>query len=209
MTDIPIALFFITSLLLIATPGQDMILIMSRSVAQGSKAGVLTAAGVSTGLLGHTVLTALGLGVILQASEALFIGLKIVGAVYLIYLGIKTYKEPPVDVQLLGQFANSSRSLFVQGALSNLSNPKIAIFYFAFLPQFVATGTENTTMTLLLLGSVFSLLTFLVKGPVGYIAGALSGWLRSCPGIQVWLNRISGVVLVGLGIRLAFENRNG
>ncbi len=209
MPDASIVLFLITSLVIIVTPGQDMVLVMSRSVALGSKAGVTTAAGVSAGLLGHTLLAALGLGAILQSSEFLFAAMKMVGAAYLVYLGIKTFRAPPVELGLSVGHSGSLWKLFVQGAVSNLANPKIAIFYFAFLPQFVSAGAVHPTETLLALGVVFSLLTLLVKAPIGYVAGALSGWLRSRPAVQVWLNRASGSVLVGLGLRLALESRTG
>lgn len=94
-----------------------------------------------------------------------------------------------------------------QGALSNLSNPKIAVFHFAFLPQFISADTAHPTLVLLMLGAVFSLLTFLVKGPVGYFAGALSAWLRARPRVLVGMHRTSGAVLVALGVRLALERR--
>ncbi|MEE4379124.1 MAG: LysE family translocator [Candidatus Competibacteraceae bacterium] len=207
--DSSIVLFFITSLAIILTPGQDMILVMSRSIAQGSKAGVVTAAGISTGLLGHTLLAAFGLGAILQTSEVLFTGLKMLGAAYLVYLGIKMFKASPVNFLVAPQSTPSLQSLFFQGVIANLSNPKIAIFYFAYLPQFVALDAENPTETIVVLGALFGLLTFLIKGPIGYGAGTLSGWLRARPMTQQWLNRISGTVLIGLGIRLAFESRTG
>lgn len=208
MLDVPIVLFVVTSILLIVTPGQDMVLVMSRSISQGAKAGVVTAAGVSVGLLGHTLLACLGLGALLQTSEFLFSALKIAGAFYLIYLGIKAFKAPPVQIDSTESHL-APRALFIQGAVSNLSNPKIAIFYFAFLPQFVSSNTVNTQATLVFLGALFALLTFLVKGPVALLAGSLSHWLRNRPPVQKWLNRTSGVVLVGLGVRLAFEERAG
>jgi len=207
--DSSIVLFFITSLAIILTPGQDMILVMSRSIAQGSRAGVITAAGISTGLIGHTLLAAFGLGAILQTSEVLFTGLKMLGAAYLVYLGIKMFKAPPVNLEIATQFPPSVQSLFFQGVIANLSNPKIAIFYFAYLPQFVAVDAASPTKIIVVLGALFGLLTFLIKGPIGYSAGALSGWLRARPMTQQWLNRISGTVLVSLGIRLAFESRTG
>ncbi|MGD9124660.1 MAG: LysE family translocator [Desulfarculaceae bacterium] len=200
--------FIVTSLILIITPGQDMILVMSRSISQGCKAGVATAAGVSVGLLGHTVLAALGLGAILRASEIFFVVLKLIGALYLIYLGIRTFLSTKAGLDLCGLPGASLRKMFFQGAFSNLSNPKIAIFYFAYLPQFVPAGAENPTSMLLLLGASFATLTFLIKGPIGFGAGALSSWLRSRPVIVTWMNRVSGMVLVGLGLRLAFERRS-
>ncbi len=202
-------LFAVTSLILIATPGPDMILVMSRSIALGQKAGISTAAGVSTGLLGHTLLAVLGLGAVLQASQALFTTLKFAGAAYLLYLGVKSFGAPPAAVEVSDTRRISYRELFLQGAISNLSNPKIAIFYFAFLPQFVPAESSRPTLTLLTLGVAFAILTFFVKGPVAFFAGRLSGWLRRNPPIQSWLNRISGGVLLGLGVRLAFERRPG
>jgi threonine/homoserine/homoserine lactone efflux protein len=201
------ALFVIASLVLIATPGQDMILVMSRSVAQGPAAGVATAAGVSVGLVGHTLLATLGLGAILRTSEWLFIALKLVGAAYLIYLGVGLVRTR--GAMLLTQAAprRSLRRLFFDGAISNVSNPKIAVFYFAFLPQFVTPGAVRPTVTLFVLGLVFAALTFLVKGPVGLIAGRLSGWLRARPAALTGLYRSSGAVLLLLGIKLAFERR--
>ena len=200
-------LFIAASLVLIATPGQDMILVMSRSVAQGAAAGVATAAGVSVGLLGHTVLATLGLGAILRTSEWLFVGLKLVGAVYLLYLGIGLLLTKRKELTLGSAARRSLGTLFRDGAFSNLSNPKIAIFYFAFLPQFVSPSAQHPTLSLLVLGSAFAALTFLIKGPVGVFAGVLSGWLRSRPSVLAWVYRSSGAVLAGLGLRLAMERR--
>src|SRR4249919_2290343 len=126
-------LFVVASLLLIVTPGQDMILVMSRSIAQGAGAGVATAAGVSVGLLGHTVLATLGLGAILRTSEWLFIALKLVGAAYLIWLGIGLLRTKRGDLAFGARANVTLPRLFFDGAFSNLSNPKIAVFYFAFL----------------------------------------------------------------------------
>ncbi len=200
-------LFVVASLAIIVTPGQDMILVMSRSIAQGSAAGVATAAGVSCGLVGHTILATLGLGAILRTSEWVFVALKLVGAAYLVYLGIQLLRTKSHELAVAAGAPRSPGRLFADGALSNLSNPKIAVFYFAFLPQFVLPGAAQPTLTVFVLGLVFAALTFLVKGPVGLGAGMLSGWLRERPGALKWLYRTSGMVLVGLGVRLAFERR--
>lgn len=207
MVEASWVLFSLASLVLIATPGQDMILVMSRSVAQGPAAGVATAAGVSVGLLGHTVLATLGLGAILRTSEWLFFALKLVGAAYLLYLGIGLLLTKGSELALASAAPRSFRRLFLDGALSNLSNPKIAVFYFAFLPQFVSPSAQQPTLSVFVLGFAFALLTFLVKGPVGVFAGVLSGWLRSRPGVLTWVYRSSGAILIGLGVKLAFERR--
>ena len=200
-------LFVVASLLLIVTPGQDMILVMSRSVAQGAAAGVITAAGVSVGLLGHTVLATLGLGAILRTSEWLFLVLKLIGVAYLLYLGVGLLLTKRASLVLGSASARSLRRLFVDGAFSNLSNPKVALFYFAFLPQFVLPGAEHPTLSVFSLGVGFALLTFLVKGPVGVFASVLSGWLRRRPAVLLWVHRSSGAILVGLAAKLALERR--
>lgn len=200
-------LFFVASLVLIVTPGQDMILVMSRSIAQGAAAGVATAAGVSVGLLGHTVLATLGLGAILRTSEWLFLALKLAGAAYLFYLGLGLLLTKKGNLALEAAGQRSLRRLFLDGAFSNLSNPKIAVFYFAFLPQFVSPAAQQPTLSVFALGVAFAALTFLVKGPVGVFAAAMSGWLRSRPSVLTWVYRSGGAILVGLAVKLAFERR--
>lgn len=205
--DVAWLLFIVASLVLIVTPGQDMILVMSRSIAQGAGAGLATAAGVSVGLVGHTLLATLGLGALLRTSEWLFVALKLVGAAYLVWLGIQMLRTRGRELAASAGAPRSLARLFLDGALSNVSNPKIAVFYFAFLPQFVPPGAAHPTLAVFALGLLFAALTFLVKGPVGLAAGALSGWLRARPKALTWLYRTSGAVLIGLGLKLAFERR--
>lgn len=207
MADASLILFLITSLAIIATPGQDLALVMSRGLAFGPWAGVAAAGGISTGLLGHTLLAGLGLGAILQTSEVLFTVLKAAGAAYLIYLGIRALLWQPAAP--LGQTVATGASgrFFFQGILCNISNPKIAIFYFAFLPQFVAADAPNPAIALVGLGMLFALLTFLVKAPVGYVAGKMARRFEPGPVAHAWLNRTSGAALVALGLGLAFEDR--
>jgi len=196
-----------TSLFVILIPGQDLVLVMSRGMTQGAKAGIATAAGVSTGLLGHTMLTALGLGALLMSSEIFFTLLKYLGAAYLSYLGLKLMFSPVQEFKLQSVNSRPLGKLFAIGALSNISNPKITIFYFAFLPQFISTDVENPTLLLMTLGFVFAALTFLIKAPIGYFAGVASQWIQSRPNVIRLINKISGAVLIGLGIKLAFEQR--
>lgn len=196
-------LFLAASVAVIATPGQDMILVMSRSLASGVRAGVLTAAGVSVGLVGHTVLATLGLGALLRTSEWLFTALKLVGAAYLVYIGVKLLLTRQASLAAAAAQELSPWRLFTTGALSNISNPKIAVFYFAFLPQFVVPDAQHPTLTILALGLAFAALTFLIKGPVAVFSGRLSSWFQSRPSALVWLYRCSGLVMVGLAVRLA------
>ena len=207
MFDISWILFIIASLVLIITPGQDMILVMSRSISHGVKAGVATAAGVSTGLIIHTILAAFGLGAILRASEWLFFIFKLIGAGYLIYLGACLLLNKNKELLIQSSVKLSFFRLFLNGAISNISNPKIAIFFFAFLPQFVKPNAAYPTLSIFILGLIFAVLTFLIKGPVGFFSGTLSAWLRKSPGVLKWIYRTSGLIIVGLGIKLALERR--
>ncbi len=199
--------FLLTSSVIILTPGQDMILVMSRSISQGQRAGIMTALGVSVGLLGHTLLASMGLGALLLASENLFDLIKWIGAGYLIYIGYQllTSKDHTMSMRELSKI--SYKKMFIQGALSNLSNPKIAIFYFSYLPQFIIPNHGNHATQLLILGVTFALLTFIIKGPIGYISGMLSDWIQTRPSVLKYVHRTSGVILIGLGLKLALEKR--
>jgi len=207
MNESQIFFFVLTSLAVILIPGQDMVLVMSRGIAQGSKAGIVSALGVSIGLLGHTVLAAFGLGALLMASELIFTVLKYLGASYLVYLGIRLIFRQSSEFEIDKPTDKTFKKLFLEGSLSNMSNPKVTIFYFAFLPQFISADISHPTYYLLALGISFSLLTFLVKAPVGYFAGVASARIRSRPIVIKLINRISGTVLIGLGVKLAFEQR--
>jgi threonine/homoserine/homoserine lactone efflux protein len=206
MTDTQILMFVMTSILVILSPGQDMVVVLSRGIGHGAKAGIVTATGVSVGLLGHTALTTLGVGALLLASATLFTVIKILGAAYLLYLGLRLILKPTaLNLQQSG--ARSYRRVFSEGALSNISNPKITIFYFAFLPQFISADADNPTVILMLLGIAFALLTWLIKAPIGYFAGKASQWIQSRPRVIASINRVSGAVLIGFGAKLALEQR--
>ena len=207
MIDADWLLFVLASLAVILTPGQDMVLVMSRSIAQGAAAGVVTAAGVSLGLVGHTLLATLGLGALLRTSAWVFMAFKLIGAAYLVYLGVQLLRTRAQQLEVSHGGTQPLPRLFFSGALSNLGNPKVAIFYFAFLPQFVRPDAAHLTWTVAVLGLLFSALTFAVKGPVGLAAARLSVWLRRRPGALLGLYRASGLVFIGLGLRLALERR--
>lgn len=207
MLEVNWLLFVVTSLVLIATPGQDMMLVMSRSISQGPGAGVVTAAGVSTGLVGHTILATFGLGAILRTSAWLFLAFKLVGSAYLLYLGVQLLRTRGAELATATASPRSLRRLFFDGAFSNVSNPKVAVFYFAFLPQFVLPHARHPTLDIFAMGLSYAGLTFLVKGPAGLGAGLLSSWLRARPRVLAGLYRASGLVFVCLGLRLAFERR--
>jgi len=201
-------LYVAASLALIVTPGQDMIYVMTRSLAQGRFAGLCSAVGVCLGIIAHTALAALGVGAILQASEGLFLALKLVGAGYLVFLGIRMLFTRAVATDLAqGAAPLSPGTLVWQGMLSNLTNPKIVLFFFAFLPQFVDPASPHPTRDLVFLGVLYALLALPVKGAVGLAAGSLSERVMRRPSALTWINRFSGTVLVALGLRLAATDR--
>ncbi|HYC34779.1 MAG TPA: LysE family translocator [Usitatibacter sp.] len=201
-------LYVVASLALIITPGQDMLYVLSRSLAQGKVAGVCSALGVIVGILVHTALAAFGVGAILMASEALFLALKLVGAAYLVYLGIRLLlTRAPQGPGATHAGRLSPMSLFWQGVLSNVSNPKIVLFFLAFLPQFVDPASANPTGDLVFLGVLYAAMGLPVKVGVALAAGSLSERVLRRPAALVWVNRASGAVLVGLGLRLAGTQR--
>ena len=207
--DIPaLGVYVVASLALIATPGQDMLYVVTRSLAQGRFAGVCSAIGVCLGILVHTALAALGVGAILQASEALFMALKLAGAAYLVYLGLRLALGREAAREIRSGAAHlSPLALLWQGVLSNVTNPKIVLFFLAFLPQFVDPASANPTRDLVFLGVLYAVLALPIKVGVGLAAGSLSERVLRRPAAITWMNRASGTVLVALGLRLAATER--
>jgi len=160
---------------------------MSRSLSHGTIAGVVTAAGVSSGLLAHTLLATLGVGTLVQTSEFLFTAMKIVGAIYLLYLGISLLRVRHDELLRSHTAQRSFGKLYLNGAISNVANPKIAIFYFAFLPQFVAPNAADPAWSIFVLGASFALLTFAIKGPIACLAGRLSQLVSDNPAYLNWV----------------------
>ena len=203
MSSPGLGLYVAASLALIATPGQDMIYVVTRSLAQGRLAGVCSALGVCAGILVHTALAALGVGAILHASETLFLAVKLVGAAYLVYLGARLLLAASASAELQARGPPlSPRALFWQGMVSNVTNPKIALFFFAFLPQFVDAGSPHATRDLVFLGVLYAVLALPVKAGVALAAGSLGESVLRRPGALAWMNRACGAVLVALGVRL-------
>jgi threonine/homoserine/homoserine lactone efflux protein len=200
-------LFVLSGVLLNLTPGQDTFYVVGRSVAQGREAGVVSALGIGMGTLVHTLLAALGLSAVLSASAAAFAIVKALGAGYLIWIGIGFLRGGGHAPEAGSNGRRSERrlTLFRQGLLTNLLNPKVALFFLSFLPQFVSPGAESAFPALLVLG-----LTFLTTGTLWCLVLALgSAWFRERIGRSVAggiLMRLSGLLFLGLGIRLAFSH---
>lgn len=200
-----LALYVAASLALIATPGQDMLYVIARSVAQGRAAGLCSAFGVCLGILVHTALAALGVAALLQASEALFVALKLGGAAYLVYLGARMLLAKGVaSAGAAPAKPLSPLALVGQGMLSNVSNPKIVMFFMAFLPQFVDPASAHPTRDLVWLGALYAALAFPVKGAVAWITAGFARRARPSVRALAWAQRAGGAILVLLGLRLAF-----
>lgn len=200
-------LFIGVSWALILAPGPDMLYVITRGIAHGRRAGILSAVGVVCGILVHTTAAALGLTLILQTSAAAFLLVKYIGAAYLIYLGIKSWRDKStLSLQTPAPIVNSG-ALFWQGVLSNVLNPKIAIFFLAFLPQFVEKGSSQVTWQMVFLGVTFACFGLCFLLVVGYFSGTIGRWLTQRPQYTHSLQRLAGGILIGLGIRLAFTEQ--
>ena len=200
------ALFITVSWALIVAPGPDMLYVISRGMTHGRRAGIVSAVGVICGILVHTIAAALGLTLIFQTSALAFLIVKYLGAVYLIYLGIKSWREKNI-FSLQTSSPATSNQLFWQGVLSNVLNPKIAIFFLAFLPQFIDRESGQVTLQLMTLGLTFAFLGLCFLLVIGYFSGTIGSWFNRRPQYSQWFQRLSGSILIGLGLRLALSER--
>ena len=199
------SLFIAASLVLILVPGPDSIYVVSRSVAQGRQAGLLSSWGTCTGAFVHTIAAALGLSAILATSAYSFTIVKSIGALYLIYLGVKTFfSQPQWELDLNQKMGLSNWEIFGQGVLVDVLNPKTAIFFLAFLPQFVPT-THAQVSTFIFLGVSFILMAFVWDFILIIGSTSLTGYLRQNVSFGRQLNRVTGLIFVGLGVKLAAE----
>ena len=201
-------LFVLTGLLLNLTPGQDTFFIIGSSIAHGRRVGIASALGVCTGCLAHTFAAALGLSAILQTSSTAFTLIKLAGAAYLVYLGIRALASPVTLPSSRGDSGGvSTRAAFARGALTNVLNPKVALFFLALLPQFIDDGSPAVMESFLVLG-----FTFIATGTVWCVVLAVAAArVRSTfvarPAAYTWLTRASGALFIALAAKLAVTER--
>jgi threonine/homoserine/homoserine lactone efflux protein len=200
-------LFVGVSWALIIAPGPDMLYVITRGMAQGRRAGMLSAVGVICGILVHTTATAFGLTLIIQTSALAFLMVKYLGAIYLIYLGIKAWRDQSTFSLQTSTSNVSFRRVFWQGVLSNVLNPKIAIFFLAFLPQFVDKGSSHVTLQMVILGLTFACFGLCFLLVIGYCSGLIGSWLTRRPQYAQLLQRLAASILIALGVRLALTER--
>jgi len=214
-------LFVASGFLLNLVPGPDTFLVMSRSAAHGWRIGSAASLGIGTGVFVHVLAAALGLSALLATSAAAFTVVKWVGAAYLVYLGLgmvwATLKPQTAQTAHTAQAATPHtdapartvtwRQVYLQGFVTNVLNPKVALFFLALLPQFVVPGQGPVAAQIAWFGFVFIVATFITFGGITYFAGAFGERLQGSPRAQRWMNRASAVVFAGLALRLATAQR--
>ncbi|MGP4717074.1 LysE family translocator [Psychrobacter sp. T6-6] len=206
--------FILAAILLNLTPGTDSMYIITRSVSQGQTAGFYSVLGITSGILVHTLLASLGLSVLIASSPVAFMIVKYIGAAYLCYLGLKMLLSKnsnsianslSKDERTIDKQNVDSWQIYKQGVLTNVFNPKVALFFLAFFPQFIDASYAYGMLSFLMLGLTFATSGFIWCLCLALLAARFSIRLRENPSIETILNRISGVVFVGLGIKLLTE----
>jgi threonine/homoserine/homoserine lactone efflux protein len=204
-------LFVISGLLLNLTPGPDTLYIVSRSSTQGWRAGAVAALSIGVGTLVHIAAAALGLSAILAASATAFTAVKIMGAAYLLYVGIALIRsagKQPASTGAISVRPASIRDIFFQGFLTNVLNPKVALFFLAFLPQFVAADANSKPLAFLVLGTIFNFNGTIYNLAVAWSAAKLSSTLAPGDAFKRWFNRCVGGLFIFIGIRLALAHEH-
>lgn len=198
-------LFFAASVALAIAPGPDNIFVLTQSALHGRLSGLFVTVGLCTGLLVHTAAVSLGVAAIFQTSAFAFNALKAVGAAYLLYLAWRAFRSGETSFSGQEDVVLSRGKLYLRGILMNVTNPKVAIFFLAFLPQFANPSRGPLALQIFILGAVFMLAAFLVFGAITWAAGLIGSWLKRTRRAQIVMNRFAGTVFVGLALRLALS----
>ena len=202
--------FILTGILLNVTPGNDTIFILSRSMAQGKKAGFMSVLGISTRSLIHTTMAAFGLSIIIAKSILVFNIIKYAGAAYLIYIGYKmlTDKRQLTTGEYFSDKTIDLKKIYRDGVLTNVLNPKVAMFFIAFLPQFIDVNSKNTVLPFIILGVVFTITGTIWCLILANYSSMIFSKLKKNRKMSNYINKACGAVLVGLGIKIAMTNKN-
>lgn len=202
-----IVAFVSTSLLLAFIPGPDNLFVLSQAALRGWRVGLAVTLGLCTGLVVHTTAVALGVAVIFQQSEMAFTALKVVGAAYLVHLAIGAFRAGPADVAPGTEAAQPYGRMFARGIVMNITNPKVAIFFLAFLPQFVAPEAGSVAGQVAVLGALFILATVVAFTVISLVASVLADCLMKSERARLALNKVAGVVFLGLAAKLVTSHR--
>jgi len=202
-----LSLFISASVLLALAPGPDNIFVLTQSAVKGWLVGLIVTLGLCTGLIVHTVAVAFGVAAIFQASELAFTALKLAGAAYLLYLAYKSLRAGAATLETENTEGVRLSNFYGRGIIMNVTNPKVSIFFLAFLPQFADPAKGPLPLQLITLGAIFMVVTFVVFGLISLLAGVIGNRFRKSPRMQILLNRVAGVVFIGLALKLATSNR--
>lgn len=200
-------LFFAASALLALAPGPDNIFVLTLSALHGRRAGWIVTLGLCSGLVVHTLAVAVGIAAIFQASELAFTVLKFAGAAYLLYLAWGAFRASAARLEAKDDVRIDAGRLYRRGIVMNLTNPKVSIFFLAFLPQFADPARGSLSLQMMVLGGVFIAAALLVFGSIAAVAGSLGGWLNRSARAQVVMNRVAGAIFVALALKLALAQR--
>ncbi|MCG7939330.1 MAG: LysE family translocator [Candidatus Thiodiazotropha lotti] len=207
MISLTTAYAFITvSFVLCLAPGPDNIFVLTQSALYGRVKGYLVTSGLGTGLIVHTLVVALGFAALLKTSPFAITLLKVIGAGYLSYLGWLSLNAGQNSLTSSERVYLSPVQLYRRGIIMNVTNPKVTIFFLAFLPQFTNPQQGQVAQQIMLLGSLFILVTLVTFGVIAFLAGSLGTWLNQSPKAQQYLNRIAGLVLIALALNLLFSD---
>lgn len=199
--------FFAASLLLGMAPGPDNIFVLTQSALRGRTAGILVTLGLCTGLIVHTLAVSLGVAAIFQASALAFNALKFIGAAYLLYLAWQAFRASASGISMGQRSSLSGWQLYRRGIIMNITNPKVSIFFLAFLPQFADPARGSLPLQMMLLGGLFIVATLLVFGGIALLAGVLGQRLSKSEKAERIMNRVAGTVFAALAVKLAMTQR--
>ena len=199
--------FLITTLVVVATPGTGVLYTVAAGLARGARASVIAAVGCTLGTLPHVLAAITGLAALLHTSAVAFQIVKYAGVAYLLYMAWNTIRDTGALAVEAETSPRSARQVIVSGVLVNILNPKLTIFFLAFLPQFIAPGSTNVLASMLWLSAVFMAVTFVVFVGYGLFAAAVRDHVISRPRVLTWVRRVFGGAFVALGARLAFAQR--
>jgi len=199
--------FFLASVILALAPGPDNIFVLTQSALYGKASGLWVTLGLCTGLIVHTTAVALGVAVIFQTSTMAFFALKVAGACYLLYLAWQSFRAAATQIDTKETKKLNMSKLYRRGIIMNVTNPKVSIFFLAFLPQFTDPGRGAITLQIVSLGFLFIMATVFIFGSVALLAGTLGDWLNRSNKVQMIMNRVAGCVFAGLAIKLITTSR--
>lgn len=200
-------LFIAASAALAIAPGPDNLFVLTQSAIHGRKSGVFVTLGLCTGLLVHIAAVALGIAAIFKTSAFAFNSLKIIGAIYLLYLAWQAFHVGDENLPTETGACQSNQSLYVRGIIMNITNPKVAIFFLAFLPQFVDASRGGIPMQVIELGAVFMMVAFIIFCCIAWFAAYIGDWLKKSKQAQIGINRFAGIIFVLLALRLALTKQ--